>query len=51
MVGVVAKAAAMFWQPQERSRLMAVLRQAARICGAAPFRMRLASSPNVTSRT
>lgn len=37
--------------PRLRSRLMAELRMAARNCGAPPRRMRLASSPKVSSRT
>jgi hypothetical protein len=45
------KAAAMFVTPSSRSLLIARFRRAASTCAPAPVRVRLASSPIVTSRT
>ena len=45
------KAAAMFVAPARRRMLMAVLRSAAMMCGAAPARVWERSSSKVTSRT
>ena len=44
-------ASAIFVAPVARRKPMAALRRAAMIWGPPPLRMRLASSPNVTSRT